>query len=128
MGVRTMKSIILAGGSGTRLYPVTQVINKHLLPIYNKPMIYYPLSIAMLIGIRDILLIVNPQDLNLYKKLLSDGSHIGINIQYKIQEKPRGLAEVLILGEDFLNGDSVCYILGDNIFLGMIYLNSVVSF
>jgi len=123
-----MKSIILASCSGTRLYPVTQVINKHLLPIYNKPMIYYPLSIAMLIGIRDILLIVNPQDLNLYKKLLSDGSHIGINIQYKIQEKPRGLAEGLILGEDFLNGDSVCYILGDNIFLGMIYLNSVVSF
>ncbi len=113
-----MKSIILAGGSGTRLYPITQVINKHLLPIYNKPMIYYPLSIVMLIGIRDILLIVNPQDLNLYKKLLGDGSHIGINLHYKIQEKPRGLAEGLILGEDFLNGDNVCYILGDNIFFG----------
>ncbi len=113
-----MKAIILVGGSGTRLYPVTQVINKHLLPIYNKPMIYYPLSIVMLIGIRDILLIVNPQDLNLYKKLLGDGSHIGINLHYKIQEKPRGLAEGLILGEDFLNGDNICYILGDNIFFG----------
>ncbi len=113
-----MKAIILAGGSGTRLYPVTQVINKHLLPIYNKPMIYYPLSIVMLIGIRDILLIVNPQDLNLYKKLLGDGSHIGISICYKIQEKPRGLAEGLILGEYFLDGDNVCYILGDNIFFG----------
>ncbi len=113
-----MKSIILAGGAGTRLYPVTQVINKHLLPIYNKPMIYYPLSIVMLIGIRDILLIVNPQDLNLYKKLLDDGSHIGINLCYEAQEKPRGLAEGLILGEDFLDGDNVCYILGDNIFFG----------
>ncbi len=113
-----MKSIILAGGSGTRLYPATQVINKHLLPIYNKPMIYYPLSIVMLIGIQDILLIANPQDLNLYKKLLGDGSHIGINLYYKIQEEPRGLAEGLILGEDFLNGENVCYILGDNIFFG----------
>ena len=113
-----MKSIILAGGSGTRLYPITQVVNKHLLPIYNKPMIYYPLSIVMLIGIRDILLIVNPQDLNLYKKLLGDGSHIGINLNYKIQEKPRGLAEGLIIGEKFLDGDCVCYVLGDNIFFG----------
>ena len=113
-----MKSIILAGGSGTRLYPVTQVINKHLLPIYNKPMIYYPLSLVMLIGIRDILLIVNPQDLQHYQKLLGDGSHLGINISYKIQEKPRGLAEGLILGEKFLNGDYVCYMLGDNIFFG----------
>jgi len=113
-----MKSIILAGGSGTRLYPVTQIINKHLLPIYNKPMIYYPLSVAMLIGIRDILLIVNPQDLDLYRKLLGDGSHIGINIHYKIQKEPKGLAEGLILGEDFLSGDNVCYILGDNIFFG----------
>lgn len=113
-----MKSIILVGGSGTRLYPVTQIINKHLLPIYNKPMIYYPLSVAMLIGIRDILLIVNPQDLNLYRKLLGDGSHIGINIHYKIQKEPKGLAEGLILGEDFLSGDNVCYILGDNIFFG----------
>jgi len=113
-----VKSIILAGGSGTRLYPVTQVINKHLLPIYNKPMIYYPLSLVMLIGIRDILLVVNPQDIELYKKLLSDGSKIGINLRYVIQEKPRGLAEGLILGEDFVGDDSICYVLGDNIFFG----------
>ena len=113
-----MKSIILAGGSGTRLYPVTQVVNKHLLPIYNKPMIYYPLSLVMLIGIRDILLIVNPQDLEHYQKLLGDGSHLGINVRYKIQEKPRGLAEGLVLGEEFLERQSVCYMLGDNIFFG----------
>ena len=113
-----MKSIILAGGSGTRLYPVTQVVNKHLLPIYNKPMIYYPLSLVMLIGIRDILLIVNPQDLEQYKELLGDGSHLGINLSYKVQEEPRGLAEGLILGEEFLNGEKVCYMLGDNIFFG----------
>ena len=113
-----MNSIILAGGSGTRLYPVTQIVNKHLLPIYNKPMIYYPLSLVMLIGIRDVLLIVNPQDLDQYKKLLRDGAHIGINISYKIQEEPRGLAEGLVLGEDFLDGGNVCYMLGDNIFFG----------
>ncbi len=113
-----MKSIILAGGSGTRLYPVTQVVNKHLLPVYNKPMIYYPLSLVMLIGIREILLIVNPQDLEHYEKLLADGSHIGISINYKIQEKPRGLAEGLVLGEDFIENDNICYVLGDNIFFG----------
>lgn len=113
-----MRSIILAGGSGTRLYPITQVVNKHLLPIYNKPMIYYPISLVMLIGIRDILLIVNPHDLEQYKKLLGDGSHLGIEINYNIQERPRGLAEGLILGEEFLDGDSVCYILGDNVFFG----------
>ncbi len=113
-----MKSIILAGGSGTRLYPVTQVVNKHLLPIYNKPMIYYPLSLVMLIGIRDILLIVNPQDLEQYKKLLGDGLHLGINLSYKVQKEPRGLAEGLILGEEFLDGEKVCYMLGDNIFFG----------
>ena len=113
-----MKSIILAGGSGTRLYPVTQIVNKHLLPIYNKPMIYYPLSLVMLIGIKDILLIVNPQDLEHYMKLLGDGSHIGISISYKIQEKPRGLAEGLVLGEDFIEDDNICYVLGDNIFFG----------
>ncbi len=114
-----MKAVILAGGSGTRLYPVTLAVNKHFLPIYNKPMIYYPLSIALLTGIRDILLVVNPQDLALYKKLLRDGSHLGINISYCIQEKPRGLAEGLILAEDFLkNETSVLYLLGDNIFFG----------
>ena len=113
-----MKAIILAGGSGTRLYPITQIINKHLLPIYNKPMIYYPLSLIMLLRIREILIIVNPKDLDIYKNLLGDGSKLGISIQYVIQEKPRGLAEGLILAEEFLYGDSICYMLGDNIFFG----------
>jgi len=113
-----MKTIILAGGSGTRLYPVTQVVNKHLLPIYNKPMIYYPLSISMLLKIREVLLIVNPEDLKAFQKLLGDGSHLGMSISYKIQEKPRGLAEGLILAEEFLQGDNVLFLLGDNIFYG----------
>jgi glucose-1-phosphate thymidylyltransferase len=113
-----MKAVILAGGSGTRLYPTTKVINKHFLPIYNKPMIYYPLSLVMLLGIRDVLFIVNPQDLEDFKNLFSDGSHLGMRIDYKIQEKPNGLAEGLILAEDYLKGDKVFYLLGDNIFFG----------
>ncbi|MGC9110203.1 MAG: glucose-1-phosphate thymidylyltransferase RfbA, partial [Caldimicrobium sp.] len=113
-----MKAVILAGGSGTRLYPTTKVINKHFLPIYNKPMIYYPLSLVMLLGIRDVLFIVNPQDLEDFKNLFSDGSHLGMRIGYKIQEKPNGLAEGLILAEDYLKGDKVFYLLGDNIFFG----------
>lgn len=113
-----MKAIILAGGSGTRLYPTTAVLNKHLLPIYNKPMIYYPLSLVMLLGIRDIAIVVNPQDLESFKLLLKDGSHIGINITYIIQEKPRGLAEGILLAKDFIKDDYVLYILGDNIFFG----------
>ncbi|WP_353686671.1 glucose-1-phosphate thymidylyltransferase RfbA [Thermodesulfovibrio sp. 3462-1] len=113
-----MKAVILAGGSGTRLYPTTKVINKHFLPIYNKPMIYYPLSLVMLLGIRDVLFIVNPQDLEDFKNLFSDGSHLGMRIDYKIQEKPNGLAEGLILAEDYLKGDKVLYLLGDNIFFG----------
>ncbi len=113
-----MKAVILAGGSGTRLYPVTVAINKHFLPIYNKPMIYYPLSLVMLLGIRDILFIVNPEDLKIFQKLFKDGSHLGINIQYQIQEKPNGLAEGLILAEDFIGDDNICYMLGDNIFFG----------
>ena len=113
-----MKSIILAGGSGTRLYPVTKAINKHLLPIYNKPMIYYPLSLVMLIGIREILLVVNPSDVRAFMELLKDGSHLGMRVEYAVQEKPRGLAEGLILGEKFLDGDNVCYMLGDNVFFG----------
>lgn len=118
-----MKAIILAGGSGTRLYPVTLTINKHLLPIYNKPMIYYPLSIAMLLGIREIMLIVTPKDISKFKELLKDGTHIGINISYKIQEEPRGLAEGLILAEDFIGNDTICYLLGDNIFFGHNLIN-----
>ncbi len=113
-----MKAVILAGGSGTRLYPVTLAINKHFLPIYNKPMIYYPLSLVMLLGIRDVLFIVNPQDLDDFRKLFGDGSHLGINIQYQIQEKPNGLAEGLVLAEEFIGDDTICYMLGDNIFFG----------
>ena len=113
-----MKGIILAGGSGTRLYPVTIAINKHFLPIYNKPMIYYPLSLLMLVGIKEILLISNPQDIDTYKLLLENGKKFGIRIDYKIQEKPRGLAEGLILAEEFVDNDNICLILGDNIFFG----------
>ncbi|MCS7244449.1 MAG: sugar phosphate nucleotidyltransferase, partial [Candidatus Calescibacterium sp.] len=113
-----MKTIILAGGSGTRLYPVTQVVNKHLLPIYNKPMIYYPLSISMLLKIRETYLIVNPEEKQLFEKLLGDGSHLGIKINYVIQEKPRGLAEGLILCEKYVHNSPVLYLLGDNILYG----------
>ncbi len=113
-----MKGIILAGGSGTRLYPVTKGVNKHFLPIYNKPMIYYPLSLAMLLGLRDILFIVNKFDLHHFQDLFGNGSHLGMNIQYKIQEEPRGLAEGLILAEEFIGDDSICLMLGDNIFFG----------
>jgi glucose-1-phosphate thymidylyltransferase len=113
-----MKGIILAGGSGTRLHPVTQVVNKHLLPIYNKPMIYYPLSTLMLMDVTEILIICNKEDLEVYRKLFWDGSGLGINISYKIQEKPRGIAEGLILAKDFVGDDNVCLILGDNIFFG----------
>jgi glucose-1-phosphate thymidylyltransferase len=113
-----IKAVILAGGSGTRLYPVTQVVNKHLIPIYNKPMIYYPLSLAMLLKIRDIALVVNPQDRESFEKLFGDGSHLGIRITYIIQKKPRGLAEGLVLAEKFLEGSNVFYLLGDNVVFG----------
>ncbi len=113
-----MKAIILAGGSGTRLYPTTMVVNKHLLPIYNKPMIYYPLSLVMLVGIRDILLVVNPYDESFFYNLLGDGSGFGVNISYVKQSEPRGLADGIVLGESFLGGDTLFYLLGDNIFFG----------
>jgi len=113
-----VKAVILAGGSGTRLYPVTLSVNKHLLPIYNKPMIYYPLSLAMLLKIKEVLFIVNPEDEKTFKKLFDDGSKLGMKISYEVQEKPRGLAEGLILAEDFLSGEPVLYLLGDNIFFG----------
>ena len=113
-----MKAVILAGGSGTRLYPVTRVVNKHFLPVYNKPMIYYPLSLVMLLGIREVLFIVNPSDLEDFRELFGDGSRLGMNIEYQIQEKPNGLAEGLILAEEFIENDTICYMLGDNIFFG----------